>query len=246
MGEKPAWMEHWKEIMQLGLSLIVTLGFFWMMNKIMNVPAGEAPNQAAVLLFGALATNFGIIIGYFFGSSKGSSDKTALLKKGGAATLFLIACLAVSTVNAKQLESGLWWMPTADEIAVDWKAIKSQEDDYRANRDLARKQVSLGDLKSARAHWAQSRDLALFPMPRAYRSNDIGYSFIQEAGLVIHMTKDQLVNAKEHLEAAVADFKLEGPARHEKQRAAGLAKASKSLQSVKDRLAALAARKADG
>ncbi len=80
MNEKPAWMEHWKEIMQLTLSLLVAVGFFAVLFLLMGNGPDSQPSQATVLLFGALSTNFGIIIGYFFGSSKGSSDKNDLLR----------------------------------------------------------------------------------------------------------------------------------------------------------------------
>ncbi len=244
MGEKPAWMEHWKELMQLILTLLITLGFFATLWKILGME-GDTVTKDHMVLLTCLSTNFGIIVGYFFGSSKGSSDKTGMLKKTVVVLMLTFGLGWVTSVKAEQLESGRWWMPTQEEISVDWKEIGHQQANYKLARDEARTVWAMGDYELARSWWAKSRDLALYPMPRAYRSNDIGYSFIQEKPW-LEMTVADLNNAKEHLEAAVADFNLEGPARHEEQRVAGLAKASTTLQSVKDRLAALAARKADG
>ena len=38
-------------------------------------------SQEWAMLVGALITNFGVVMQWFFGSSKGSADKTALLTK---------------------------------------------------------------------------------------------------------------------------------------------------------------------
>jgi len=45
----------------------------------MRIKIPEGSNQVVFLLFGALATGFGQVLQYFFGSSKSSAEKTQLL-----------------------------------------------------------------------------------------------------------------------------------------------------------------------
>ena len=44
-------------------------------------PIPEAAIGPINQLFGALAAGFGLVLGYFFGSSKSSTDKTKLMAK---------------------------------------------------------------------------------------------------------------------------------------------------------------------
>lgn len=53
--------------------------FFILTAVLMFFPLPEASSQAVFMLFGALASGFGTVLQYFFGSSKGSSDKTKML-----------------------------------------------------------------------------------------------------------------------------------------------------------------------
>ena len=59
------------------LAWTVVVGFFILTGMLMFVSVTE--NQASLMLFGTLATGFGMVLQYFFGSSKGSADKTGLL-----------------------------------------------------------------------------------------------------------------------------------------------------------------------
>ncbi len=61
------------------LAWTIVVGFFGLTACLMFVEVES--NQAALLLFGSLAAGFGSVVGYFFGSSKSSSDKTALMAK---------------------------------------------------------------------------------------------------------------------------------------------------------------------
>jgi hypothetical protein len=55
------------------LLLVFMLALYYVYNK-------EIPSSTlTVAMFTTLATNFGLVIGYFFGSSKSSADKTALI-----------------------------------------------------------------------------------------------------------------------------------------------------------------------
>ena len=68
-----------KDYYLYGLASLVVLGFFVLCGVLMShtVPTGQ--NEVVFMLFGALATGFGTVLQYFFGSSKSSSDKTNLL-----------------------------------------------------------------------------------------------------------------------------------------------------------------------
>ena len=57
------------------LAWTIILGFFILMGFLLKWPVPEDQNGVVFMLFGALATGFGQVLQYFFGSSKGSSDK---------------------------------------------------------------------------------------------------------------------------------------------------------------------------
>ena len=70
--------KHWKEIIMALLAVVISVGFFVLCWRFIGV---NAESQTAGMLFGTLCTAFGTVVGYFFGSSKGSSDKNELMKK---------------------------------------------------------------------------------------------------------------------------------------------------------------------
>ena len=53
--------------------------FFALVGLLMFVVLPEANVGPVNQLFGAMATGFGMVLQYFFGSSKGSADKTAAM-----------------------------------------------------------------------------------------------------------------------------------------------------------------------
>jgi len=61
------------------LAWIMVMGFFCLVALLVFKEIPKDSNGVVYLLFGTLATSFGCVIQYFFGSSKSSSDKTALL-----------------------------------------------------------------------------------------------------------------------------------------------------------------------
>jgi len=58
-------------------------GFFALTATLMFVPLPADQSGVIFMLFGALSSGFGCVISYFFGSSKGSADKSALLAQNG-------------------------------------------------------------------------------------------------------------------------------------------------------------------
>ena len=63
------------------LATVVVFGFFGVVATLFFVDVPEASENVLYMLVGTLAAEFGSIMRYFFGSSKGSSDKTAMLMK---------------------------------------------------------------------------------------------------------------------------------------------------------------------
>ncbi|MDP8275894.1 MAG: hypothetical protein RAO92_05780 [Candidatus Euphemobacter frigidus] len=64
------------------LAWTVVAGFFGLMGLLcfQSLPTGSS--NVVFMLFGALATGFGQVLQYFFGSSKSSAEKTSLMVKG--------------------------------------------------------------------------------------------------------------------------------------------------------------------
>ena len=71
----------WQQIFQYGLAALVAIGLYWVTYLLIIREAPTANLDALLILLGVLAAAFSNVIGYFFGSSKGSSDKNEMLKK---------------------------------------------------------------------------------------------------------------------------------------------------------------------
>lgn len=65
------------------LAWLVVLGFFGLMSLMIFVDIPETNIGPVNQLFGALAAGFAVVLAYFFGSSKSSSDKTKLMANKG-------------------------------------------------------------------------------------------------------------------------------------------------------------------
>ena len=61
------------------LAWTVIVGFFALCGFLMVKPLPTGATEVVYMLFGALASGFGVVLQYFFGSSKSSSDKTTLM-----------------------------------------------------------------------------------------------------------------------------------------------------------------------
>lgn len=62
------------------LAGIIVAGFFALILVLMRYAVPEGSRDVAFMLFGSLSTSFGMVVSYFFGSSKGSADKNAVLQ----------------------------------------------------------------------------------------------------------------------------------------------------------------------
>jgi len=61
------------------LAWTVVCGFFILLTFLLFVQLPDDQNGVVFMLFGSLSTGFGQVLQYFFGSSKGSADKTATM-----------------------------------------------------------------------------------------------------------------------------------------------------------------------
>lgn len=61
------------------LAWVIVVGFFSLVAVLTFVPIPQDASGVVFMLFGTLASGFGAVVQYFFGSSKGSSDKTKLM-----------------------------------------------------------------------------------------------------------------------------------------------------------------------
>ena len=61
------------------LAWTIVVGFFLLLVFLLYVTVPADQNGVVFMLFGALATGFGQVLQYFFGSSKGSADKAATI-----------------------------------------------------------------------------------------------------------------------------------------------------------------------
>jgi len=64
-----------------GLAILIVVGFFSIVLILMFVCMPQDNEKLLYMVLGGLLVQFGNIINYFFGSSKGSSDKNAIIAK---------------------------------------------------------------------------------------------------------------------------------------------------------------------
>jgi len=70
-----------KEFYMYTLGSLIIIGFFTLLAILMFQPIQESNRDVLNLVVGSLIGAFSTIVGYFFGSSKGSADKTQHIKE---------------------------------------------------------------------------------------------------------------------------------------------------------------------
>jgi len=65
-----------KDIFMYSLGALITIGFFATLGFL--IVSGKYPD-AVNLVIGTLLTTFGTVVGYFYGSSKGSAEKNEMI-----------------------------------------------------------------------------------------------------------------------------------------------------------------------
>ncbi len=73
-------MEKLKEIFLYGLASVITIGFFCVLAFVLTEAIPEANMDTANQVLGGLLVAFALVISFFYGSSKGSSDKNKFLE----------------------------------------------------------------------------------------------------------------------------------------------------------------------
>ena len=68
-----------KEIYMYALAAIFIIGYFILIGLILTMVIPEQNKDIALMLFGTLTAGVSLILGYFFGSSRGSEEKNKLL-----------------------------------------------------------------------------------------------------------------------------------------------------------------------
>ena len=71
-----------KEIFFYSLGALIVLGFFLILG--VSIAKGDNP-EAVNLCIGTLLAGFGTVVGYYYGSSKGSADKTEMMHSNAKA-----------------------------------------------------------------------------------------------------------------------------------------------------------------
>lgn len=70
-----------KNVPKYILGSIITVGFFILLGLLIFRPIPQGNNEILYLAVGALISAFSLVVGYYFGSSAGSAEKTDLLKR---------------------------------------------------------------------------------------------------------------------------------------------------------------------
>ena len=68
-----------KEVYMYALAALFVIGYFILIGLILTMVIPEQNKDIALMLFGTLTAGVSLILGYFFGSSRGSEEKNKLL-----------------------------------------------------------------------------------------------------------------------------------------------------------------------
>jgi CDP-diglyceride synthetase len=74
-------MKNAKDLYMYILGALIVLGFFAILVYLIKIPAPVDNKDVLLILLGALVAKFADVVGYFYGSSKGSADKSEMLNK---------------------------------------------------------------------------------------------------------------------------------------------------------------------
>lgn len=70
-----------KDIYMYALGALIVVGFFTVLIVVFRTEMPQSNKDIGLLIIGALVAKFSDVVGYFFGSSKSSADKTELMNK---------------------------------------------------------------------------------------------------------------------------------------------------------------------
>ena len=78
-------MKTLKDSYQYILGIAIIIAFFWLLVVLVKRPVPEGNDTLLNVTIGALIGAFTTVVGYFYGSSKGSADKNELIAKANDA-----------------------------------------------------------------------------------------------------------------------------------------------------------------
>lgn len=73
-----------RDILMYSLGGIIVVAFFTTVYLLIKNPAPVENKDILLIVIGALVAKFGDVVGYFYGSSRGSADKTDIMANGKA------------------------------------------------------------------------------------------------------------------------------------------------------------------
>ena len=94
---------NWQLTYQYALGALIVFGFLALLGVMIIYPPAQT-NAIILTMTGSLGTMTAAVVGYFFGSSKGSSDKTSMIYNSTPAGVKLpveVQPLAAKTVEVK-------------------------------------------------------------------------------------------------------------------------------------------------
>ena len=74
-------MKQAKELYMYALGALFMIGYFSLIGFVLTRIIPAENKEIALMLFGTLTAGVSLILGYFYGSSKGSADKTEIMNK---------------------------------------------------------------------------------------------------------------------------------------------------------------------
>jgi len=74
--------ELWKQIFQYALAALIACGLYWVTYLLIMKATPEGNKDALLIVLGVMAGAFANVVGYFFGSSKGSQAKDEMFRNG--------------------------------------------------------------------------------------------------------------------------------------------------------------------
>lgn len=72
-------MKNAKDLFMYALGAIITMGIFTILALLVYQEIPEGNRDLMNLVVGSLLTSFAMVVGYFYGSSKGSADKSEMI-----------------------------------------------------------------------------------------------------------------------------------------------------------------------
>ncbi len=172
------WSKQAREVMFLVLGVLIISGTisFLVVLMLREIPVGN--KDAVMLSLGTLLASFTAVVGYYFGSSKGSADKNDTMErlKGGpgaplAALLlgFLVLGglgLAVPARATLNPATGLYWRPTQAEVDAAGATIAAQQATYVSAKDT-------WAATRVQTDWMRAYKFAIFPVQRVWLMNNM-------------------------------------------------------------------------